>query len=63
MEDLHRLIAEKCLLKYRQICKKRASCNSEWSPLAAVALVQKNSCTGNDSGNETDKIRVEIYTL
>ena len=50
MEDLQRLVAEKCLLKYKQIAK-RASSNSEWSPLAAVVLVQ-NSCTGKASGGE-----------
>lgn len=50
MEDLHRLIAEKCLLKYKQISKKKTpSSNSEWSPLAAIALVQR-SCTGTPMG-------------
>ena len=45
MEDIHRQIAERCLLKYKQISKKKANSGSEWSPLAAVALVQ-NSCSG-----------------
>ena len=49
MEDLHRLIAEKCLLKYKQISRKNASSDGEWSPLAAVALVQ-NSCSGKQEG-------------
>ena len=44
MEDLHRLIAERCLLKYKQISKNKGS-DSEWSPLAAVVLVQ-HSCSG-----------------
>lgn len=46
MEDLHRVIAERCLLKYKQISKNKGS-DSEWSPLAAVALVQ-NSCSGSN---------------
>ena len=45
MEDLHARIAEICLQKYKQISKMKASSNNEWSPLAAVVLVE-DSCSG-----------------
>lgn len=46
-EDYHRTIAEKCLLKYKEVSKRKIpSSDSEWSPLAAVALVER-SCTGS----------------
>ena len=50
MEDLHKRIAEICLLKYKQISKKKASPDNEWSPLAAIVLVE-DSCSGEVSSN------------
>ena len=36
MEKFYERIAEKCLLKYKQISKRRRTNDKQWSPLAAV---------------------------
>lgn len=67
MEDLHKLITEKCLLKYKQISKKDlkdASSDNEWSPLAAVALVEnslKNSSTGIIPNIKHDQLDNQLH--
>ena len=36
MEDFYQRVAEKCLLKYKQISKRRKRNDRQWTPLASV---------------------------